>query len=139
MNFRPQKKAELELNLTPMIDVVFLLLIFFMVTTTFDEKSELKISLPEIQTAQPKQQSVEVVLSIKPDGSYYVNQIPVGVGDLNALASTLLSAAQQQRTPKLMIHADAKTPHQAVMTALEAASRARISNVGFAATVTGEQ
>ena len=138
MNFRPKKSGELELNLTPMIDVVFLLLIFFMVTTTFNEKTEIKIELPEVSEAQLKKESVEVILSIKPDGSYYINQKHVTVNNLDDLATTILETAQQLRVTKLMINADAKTPHQAVMTALEAASRAGISNIGFAATVTGE-
>ncbi len=138
MNFRPQKNADLELNLTPMIDVVFLLLIFFMVTTTFNEKTELKIELPEVQTARLKEESVEVILSIKPNGTFYVNQQQVKGNDINALSEIILETAKKLRVTKLMINADAKTPHQAVMTALEAASQAGISNIGFAATVTGE-
>ncbi len=139
MNFRPQKSGELELNLTPMIDVVFLLLIFFMVTTTFNEKTEIKIELPEVHEAQLKAESVEVILSIKQDGSYYINQKHVIGSALEDLSQTILEAAKEQRVTKLLINADAQTPHQAVMTALEAASRAGISNIGFAATVTGEQ
>ncbi len=138
MNFRPQKNADLELNLTPMIDVVFLLLIFFMVTTTFNEKTELKIELPEVQSARLKEESVEVILSIKPNGTFYVNQQQVKGNDINALSEIILETAKELRVTKLMINADAKTPHQAVMTALEAASQAGISNIGFAATVTGE-
>lgn len=138
MNFRPQKDGELELNLTPMIDVVFLLLIFFMVTTTFDEKTQLTIELPEVHASQTKEDIMEVVLSISPDGTYYVDQKKLNGTDLNALSEALLDSAREQRTLKLLINADAKTSHQAVMTALEAASRAGISNVGFAAAVIGE-
>ncbi len=138
MNFRPQKSGELELNLTPMIDVVFLLLIFFMVTTTFDEQTELSIELPEVESSQAKEEAVEVLLSISPDGSYYVNQQKLSGDNLSDLSQAILDTAKQKRSLKLLINADAKTPHQAVMTALEAASRAGISNVGFAATVTGE-
>ncbi len=138
MNFRPQKSGELELNLTPMIDVVFLLLIFFMVTTTFNEKTEIKIELPEVHEAQLKQESVEVILSINTDGTYYINQKQVTGKNLDDLSQIILETAKELRVTKLMINADAKTPHQAVMTALEAASRAGISNIGFAATVTEE-
>ncbi|HFD11578.1 MAG TPA: biopolymer transporter ExbD [Crenotrichaceae bacterium] len=138
MNFRPQKSKELELNLTPMIDVVFLLLIFFMVTTTFDENTELSIALPEVQSAQVKEETLEVVLSISPDGTYYINQQQLKSNNLNDLSQAILENAKEKRSLKLLINADAQTPHQAVMTAMEAASRAGISNVGFAATVTGE-
>ena len=138
MNFRPQKSKELELNLTPMIDVVFLLLIFFMVTTTFDENTELSIALPEVQSSQVKEEALEVVLSISPDGTYYINQQQLKGNNLNDLSQAILENAKEKRSLKLLINADAQTPHQAVMTAMEAASRAGISNVGFAATVTGE-
>ncbi len=138
MNFRPQKNAELELNLTPMIDVVFLLLIFFMVTTTFDENTELTIELPEVQAAQEKQESSEILLSISNNGTYYINQQQLSGNNINDLSEAILETAKEKRALKLLINADANTPHQSVMTALEASSRAGISNVGFAATVTGE-
>jgi len=138
VNFRPQKNTELELNLTPMIDVVFLLLIFFMVTTTFDEKTEMSIELPQVHRSQPKQEIVEVNLSISADGTYYLNQQKLSGDSLQDLSQAILDAARKQRSLKLLINADAETPHQSVMTALEAASRAGISNIGFAAAVTEE-
>ncbi|MCH9696474.1 MAG: biopolymer transporter ExbD [Gammaproteobacteria bacterium] len=138
MNFRPQKNTELELNLTPMIDVVFLLLIFFMVSTTFDEKTEMFIELPEVTDSQPKEKSMEVILSVAANGDYYVNQKKLVGNSLEDLTQAVLDQAREKRTLKLLINADANTPHQSVMTALEAASRAGISNVGFAAAVVGE-
>ena len=138
MNFRPQKNTELELNLTPMIDVVFLLLIFFMVTTTFDEKTEMSIELPQVHRSQPKEESVEVTLSISADGTYYLDRQPLSGDTIQVLSQAILDAARKQRSLKLLINADAQTPHQSIMTALEAASRAGISNIGFAAAVIEE-
>ena len=81
---------------------------------------------------------MEVILSVAANGDYYVNQKKLVGNSLEDLTQAVLDQAREKRTLKLLINADANTPHQSVMTALEAASRAGISNVGFAAAVVGE-
>ena len=138
MNFQRKKKERLELSMTPMIDVVFLLLIFFMVTTTFNRQTEVKIKLPEADGAEAEQYPKMVTLTIDADGTYYltggdglahelVNQ------QLETLKQELLKLAEQSKDQPFIINADGKTPHQAVITALEAAGDAGFSHITFAA------
>ena len=137
MNFSQRNRKPLEITLTPMIDVVFLLLIFFMVTTTFNQQSELKINLPEATGEQAKNESKTIVLTIDAEGLYFVN------GDdglphqlLNqkneTLKRALTQAAGNSRRLPFIISADGKTPHQAVVTALDIASQMGFKRIIFA-------
>lgn len=137
MNFSQRNRKPLEITLTPMIDVVFLLLIFFMVTTTFNQQSELKINLPEATGEQAKNESKTIVLTIDAEGLYFVN------GDdglphqlLNqkneTLKRALTQAAGNSRRLPFIISADGKTPHQAVVTALDIASQMGFKRITFA-------
>lgn len=132
MNFRPQRSEEVDVNLTPLIDVVFLLLIFFMVSTTFKDQSEIEIRLPNASEA-PKELNVESIeIIIDAQGQYYVNSQPL----VNSLSSTLQRALKEvagdETDPIIIVKADASTPHQAVITAMDASRQLGFGRLGFA-------
>ncbi|NVK00973.1 MAG: biopolymer transporter ExbD [Oceanospirillaceae bacterium] len=121
MKFQRQQVDEINVNLTPLIDVVFLLLIFFMVSTTFTRETQLEVDLPQAEnsTEVDQQRSLEVVITA--EGEYRVN----GEGLVNSQARTLRLAltkvSSENYDQPLTISADARTPHQAVVTAMDVA------------------
>lgn len=122
MKFRQHRAQEPEVNLTPLIDVVFLLLIFFMVSTTFEEESELEVILPEAsQEANPDDQEMIVVV-IDAEGRYEVDGTIVEAGERVLLRRTLANAVDGRRGETIGIRADGRTPHQAVVTAMDVAA-----------------
>ena len=138
MNFQRKKKERLELSMTPMIDVVFLLLIFFMVTTTFNRQTEVKVKLPEADGAEAEQYPKMVTLTIDADGTYYLpgdDGLPHELVNqqLETLKQELRKFAEHSKDQPFIINADGKTPHQAVITALEAAGDVGFSHITFAA------
>lgn len=135
MNLRPGHKEEnVEVNLTPLIDVVFLLLIFFMVSTTFDRHAKLKVSLPEASAKASQQENNPLVLSIDAKGNYYINDRQV----VNKSLDTLKQAIQKTMANKpvkdaaLVLRADANTPHQFVVRAMDAASQLGLTKLSIA-------
>ncbi len=137
MNFSRHKRPPLEITLTPMIDVVFLLLIFFMVTTTFNQQTELKINLPEAKGSESKEAEKMVVLIINAEGTYFItgdDGLPHQlVNQKNeTLKRALIQAAGNSRKIPFIISADGKTPHQSVVTAIDIASNLGFSRVTFA-------
>jgi biopolymer transport protein ExbD len=121
VKFQRQQREEVNVNLTPLIDVVFLLLIFFMVSTTFTKESHLEIDLPEASDAAPSEDlptMIEVV--IDEEGNYSVNgQALVNTQEKTLRQAINLQVKDQSDKPPLIITADAKTPHQAVVTAMD--------------------
>ncbi|MBE9560578.1 MAG: biopolymer transporter ExbD [Proteobacteria bacterium] len=143
MNLRPGHKEEtVEVNLTPLIDVVFLLLIFFMVTTTFDKNARLKVSLPESSVKTTQQQSEPLVLSIDAKGNYFLNERQLVNQQLDTLKQALKKVISQDnkdfKDVALVLRADANTPHQSVVRAMDAASQLGLSKLSIA-TVEGNQ
>ncbi len=136
MNFNRRKRVAPEVSMTSMVDVVLLLLFFFMVSTTFNQQTAIKLKLPEADSAETESTDA-VTLTIDADGAYYVEDADGLPHELiNRKANTLQQAlrkfsATATQTP-FIIKADHKTPHQAVITALEAASAAGFSHVSFA-------
>ncbi len=134
MNFRSDRKQLPDLNLTPLIDVVFLLLIFFMVSTTFDKESRIKIELPQAAT-QDERDKQDTVLDITIDasGRFYVNQNEVINTELDTLMRAIGKAVKERRDLPVIISADANTPHHAVIRAMDAASQLGFVNMTFTA------
>ena len=133
MNFRKGISDEVEVNLTPLIDVVFLLLIFFMVTTTFDRNAKIKIDLPSTQSAKHIAQKNTMELLINSQGKYYVD----GQEVLNNQPETLFRAMSEAldkrgKNPPLVISADANANYQAVVTAMDIAGRLGLTNFSMA-------
>jgi len=136
MQFRPNHDGqELDVNLTPLIDVVFLLLIFFMVSTTFDTTSQLKINLPEAD-AQPiknKQDKLEITINAK--GDFYLNGRQIASRDASALSASIFRQIKNgDRSIQVMVQSDALTPVQSLVTALDVISRLGLTNLSIATT-----
>jgi biopolymer transport protein ExbD len=136
MNFRKGLSDEVEVNLTPLIDVVFLLLIFFMVTTTFDRDAKIKINLPTTAnavTTPAKNNTLEILIDNQ--GKYFVD----GREILNNKPETLFRAVsqvldQRGKNPPLVISADANANYQSVVTAMDIAGRLGLTNFSMATT-----
>ena len=138
MNFRRKKREKLDITLISMIDVLFVLLLFFMVSTTFNRHTEVKVKLPDADGAEVEQTPKMVTLAIDADGTYYLtgdDGLPHELVNqqLETLKQELMKLAEQSKDQPFIINADGKTPHQAVITALEAASDAGFSHITFAA------
>lgn len=132
MNLQPGSDDEPEVNLTPLIDVVFLLLIFFMVSTTFEHQSRIQIELPEA-TASPEEieeESIEIVIDAQ--GRYFIGEEQVVNTELKTLKSALSKVVGDRGTVPVTIRADASTPHQAVITALDATSQLGLTQISLA-------
>jgi biopolymer transport protein ExbD len=134
MNFRKGMSEEVEVNLTPLIDVVFLLLIFFMVTTTFDKDAKININLPTTENAAASPTKLPMEVIIDAQGKYFVDGREV----LNNKPETLFRAMTQalnergEKTPPLIISADAGTNYQSVVTAMDIAGRLGMTNFSMA-------
>jgi biopolymer transport protein ExbD len=137
MDFNRRKRPPLEISITPMIDVVFLLLIFFMVTTTFNRQTELKVNLPEAQGEETKKKEKIITLMIDADGTYFISADDGKFHQLinqklGTLKRALIQAAGNSRQIPFIISADGKTPHQAVISALDIASQVGFKRITFA-------
>jgi biopolymer transport protein ExbD len=134
VNLRPHRPQEPEINLAPLIDVVFLLLIFFMVSTTFNEDARLRLQLPEANAEAVSAEDIELVeIVIDRGGRYYVDGERVVSTGIETLKQALVGAVGPRRDLPVLIKADAATPHQAVMRALDAASQLGLTRIAFAA------
>jgi biopolymer transport protein ExbD len=123
VKFRRSRKPDSGINLTPLIDVVFLLLIFFMVTTTFTQETRLLISLPEAggETVDAEPESLE--LTIDKEGNYALNGQSLINRDIKTIMAALKDASAGNRDLPVVITADAESSHQAVVTAMDAAGK----------------
>lgn len=133
MNFRHRKAEELDVNITPLIDVVFLLLIFFMVSTTFDRQSELNIELPEASGEITESEKVEIEIFIGPTGKFTINGNEVINTQIDTLLRAMREAAGDDSDPRIIISADKNATHQAVMTAMDAARQLGFVHITFSA------
>lgn len=133
MNFRNRKPEELDVNLTPLIDVVFLLLIFFMVSTTFEHQSELNIELPEATGEISETETNSIEVAIGENGKYTINGKAVIDEKIENLLTGLREAAGDRSDPRVIINADKDATHQAVMTAMDAARQLGFVHITFAA------
>lgn len=131
MNFRNKKQKPLDISLTPMIDVVFLLLIFFMVTTTFTRDRAIKVILPQAEGELEKKQDQTLVLTIDKSGQYFIDNKALADKSVQTLEKAL-KASRNQKTIPLVIHADAGAPVQAAINVLEVAPDIGFKNITFA-------
>ncbi len=138
MKFQRKKRPLPEISVTSMVDVVLLLLFFFMVSSTFNQKSSIKIKLPQANGMAISAEDTTLTLVIDGDGDYFLDGSDGQLDEvINKSVDTLQRALAKhcehpEQTP-LIIQADSKAPHQAVMTALEAASEVGFSHITFAA------
>ena len=156
MNFRKRWRDEPEINLIPFIDVLLVVLIFLMLTTTYTKFTEMQLRLPVADADAQREYPKEIVVSIGPDGQYMVNKQVVSGNSVDVLAKALSQMATQMTgqmagqtsaeapsqgtSPQevvLIINADANARHQAVIAVMESAKRAGISQITFATQPSG--
>jgi biopolymer transport protein ExbD len=132
MKFRREPREELELNLTPLIDVVFLLLIFFMVSTTFQKESEISLQLPRATDAQVQAPKDRLEIVINAAGRYFINDQELVKSDVASLQNALYKISGGKRDIPVTIRADAQAPHQSVVTAMDAAGQLGLLKMSIA-------
>jgi biopolymer transport protein ExbD len=133
MNFqRGQKRDDPEINLIPLIDVLLVILIFLMVTTTYARFAELKINLPTSGAEQTPNKPKQIEVAVDATGTYQINATALATGSVEALAEALKRAAGQDADQVVVINADAKATHQSVINVMEAARRVGLSRITFA-------
>jgi biopolymer transport protein ExbD len=135
VQFRSQtQEVEAEVNLTPLIDVVFLLLIFFMVSTTFDTTSELKIELPKASADKPVQQAEKVTVMIDPSGAFYLNGKRLKNTKSELLMLEMHRLVGSNKNMPVVIQSDAKSPVQSMITAMDVVGQMGLTRLSIATT-----
>jgi biopolymer transport protein ExbD len=133
MNFRPRAKEEPEINLIPFIDVLLVILIFLMLTTTYSKFTEMQLKLPVADTDVQRDYPKEVIVAVSSDGRYMINREAVQGRSPDAVAAALAEAAKAGgKDTIVIISADATASHQSVITVMEAARRSGLSQITFA-------
>ena len=132
MNFRPRSREEPEINLIPFIDVLLVILIFLMLSTTYSKFTELQLVLPVADTDAQRDRPKEVLVSITSDGSYSINRKRVAGRSTAELAQALQTGAKAGQESIVIIHADANAKHQAVISVMEAARLTGLTQITFA-------
>ena len=136
MDFRRGRgKEEVEINLIPLIDVLLVIIIFLMLTTTYSKFSGLEINLPTSDAPPSQEQPNEVDVTITAQGDILVNRTPVSGRDLDSIVSALKRVAPEEggKPPLVVINGDAKANFQSVFDVMQAAQKAGLPNVSFAA------
>lgn len=139
MKFRSRRRTPPEINLTSLIDVVFLLLLFFMVSATFEKLGRLQVELPQAQPNVEQEQPPErLTVTVDADGQFFVNDQELVNTDVETVKRALVSLAGERRELPLVISADGRAPHQSVVTVMDAASQLGFVRVSFAIKRNGE-
>ena len=134
MNFRRGfRREEPEINFIPLIDLLLVILIFLMVTTTYSRFSELQVDLPSAAVDPAVERPVEIAVAISADGRYSIDGTAVAWRDAPGFAQQLARAAADRKDPTVVVYADAGASHQSVVAVLEAARLAGLAKVSFAA------
>lgn len=141
MNLRTRSRPAVTLDLTPLIDVVFLLLIFFMVSTTFDKQTQLKVDLPEAsQQVAEDGEPDQIKITIDPLGHFYVNDQELVTHDLETLMRALRKVTGDREDLPIIVSSDKNAPFQAAIMVMDAAGQLNLSRLSFVArhSVAGE-
>jgi len=134
MRFRADRRhEEPEINLIPMIDVLLVIIIFLMLTTTYSKFSGLEINLPSAETEASEAKPNEINVAVTAEGAVMINRQPVGDKSVDAIAAALGKAANRNtgKEPVVIISADAKATHQSVIDVMQAAQRAGLPQISF--------
>jgi biopolymer transport protein ExbD len=132
MDFRRSNREEPEINLIPFIDVLLVVLIFLMLSTTYSKFTEVQLKLPTADTDGARDYPKELIVTITSDGKFAVNKTPVEGKGVDAISAALLGAAKAGKDTVVIISADALATHQAVISVMEASRRAGLQQVTFA-------
>ena len=132
MNFRSNRKEDPEINLIPLIDVLLVIIIFLMLTTTYSRFAELQIQLPTADAEKQLERPNEISIVVSAAGQYLVNRRPVSFRDVPTLATELRSAGASMKDPVVVINADNNATHQSVIRIMDAARQAGYGQIAFA-------
>jgi len=133
MNFqRGRQREEPEINLIAMIDVLLVILIFLMITTSYSKFSGLEINLPTADAAQNKEQPNEINVAVTAAGEILINKTPVSGRDVDAIAAAMKGLSITGKDPVVIINADAKAAHQSVIDVMQAAQQIGLTHISFA-------
>ena len=139
MNLRGNStRDEPEINFIPLIDVLLVILIFLMVTTTYQRVAELQITLPEADAEQVKERPKEINVGVDAQGRYVIDRTTLTFTTISALADALKSAAGEAKDPVVIVNADANATHQSVIHVMEAARAAGLIHLTFATQASGK-
>lgn len=138
MKFPRRTLEDPAINLTPLIDVVFLLLIFFMVTTTFTRETRLAVNLPEADAAPAEQQQNQIEVLVNQNGRYSINNELLSDNQRDTLRDRLVQVAGGNLNQTILLIADAESSHQAVITAMDAIGQAGFSGFSIATRQPGQ-
>jgi biopolymer transport protein ExbD len=133
MNFRRERHDDPEINLIPFIDVLLVILIFLMLSTTYSKFTELQVTLPAADADVARDRPAEIIVAVSADGRYIVDHKRVDGRSVQLLTDALHAAAQGRTNPFVIISADATAAHQSVINVLDAARRAGVPRITFAA------
>ena len=123
---------EPDINLIPMIDVLLVIIIFLMLTTTYAKFSGLEINLPTADASKQAEEPNEVSVAVTASGQVLVNKVPLSATDVKSISEALRRAAGEAKEPVIVINADAKTTHQSVVDIMQAAQTAGYPHISFA-------
>ena len=137
MNFRPGTRDEPEINLIPFIDILLVVLIFLMLTTTYSKYTQLQVNLPVADSEAQRSAPNEVIVSVSSDGRYAINQSLLDGSSVESLTRALEEATQDTRDMVIIISADAAATHQSVINVMDAARRAGLVQITFATQQSG--
>jgi biopolymer transport protein ExbD len=133
MNFQRGRSHDVpEINLIPLIDVLLVIIIFLMLTTTYAKNSGLEINLPTADASKQAEPSNEISVAVTATGQVLVNKAPLAVADVAAISEALRRAAGSGKDPVIVINADAKATHQSVVDIMQAAQAAGYPHISFA-------
>ncbi len=132
MNFKRANREEPEINLIPFIDVLLVVLIFLMLSTTYSKFTEMQIKLPVADTDVQRDYPKEVIVIVSSDGRYSINKTPVEGRTVDNIGAALLGAAKAGKDSVIIISADALASHQSVIAVMEAARRVGLNQITFA-------
>jgi biopolymer transport protein ExbD len=132
MNFRHRRSEDPEINLIPFIDVLLVILIFLMLSTTYSKFTELKITLPVADAERARDYPKEIIVGVASDGRYTVNKQAVSGRDVAAIGAALAEASGGSNERIVIISADANAAHQSVINVMDAARRVGLNQLTFA-------
>lgn len=136
MRFARRVREEVEVNMTPLIDVVFLLLIFFMVSTTFTKETHLAIDLPEASAETSRAADLQIEVSVTKNGDYAINGVALINRDPNTLRSAIEKVSEGDNAIPMIVTADSATTHQSVVTVLDVAGQLGFTHLSITTTLT---
>jgi biopolymer transport protein ExbD len=133
MNLKPREREEPEIQMIPLVDVILLLLIFFMVSSTFSYEGRLRVQLPEASSAPASARAGDpIIVTVTAQGAYRVNERSLINNSPDTLRSALMNVAGRERSAPITIRADARATHQSVVTAMDVAGRLGFSQINIA-------